>query len=166
VYLREADVELAHGADDQGGQQRSPVGAVEAVQSASEAIVAEEAGLPWLEAKVLRNATGNPLGETIEGAACEEQVGYEGAEEDGSGNRFGTPCGGRQVACEELLELEAVEEAADDGRGADFEGFERGLVERSGHRCLNAGDVGREGCYGGRREGGKKKRGSKKSSLG
>jgi hypothetical protein len=46
--------------------------------------------------------------------------------------------------------LQAVEEAADDGGGAGFEGFEGGLVERGGHWCLSAGDVGREGCYGGR----------------
>jgi hypothetical protein len=51
---------------------------------------------------------------------------------------------------------------ADDGGGADFEGFEGGLVEGGGHRCLSAGDVGREGCYGGRRVCGKKKRGSEK----
>ena len=57
---------------------------------------------------------------------------------------------------------ELFEEAADDGCGADFEGFEGGPVKGGGHRCLSAGDVGREGCYGGRREGGKRMRGSKK----
>ena len=51
---------------------------------------------------------------------------------------------------------------ADDGRGANFEGFEGGVVEGSGHRCLSAGDVGREGCYGDRREGGKQMRGKEK----
>jgi hypothetical protein len=51
---------------------------------------------------------------------------------------------------------------ADDGGGADFEGFEGGLVEGGGHRCLTAGDVGREGCYGGRQLRGKQMKGKEK----
>jgi hypothetical protein len=51
---------------------------------------------------------------------------------------------------------------ADDGSGANFEGFEGGIIEGGDHRCLSAREVGREGCYGGRREDGKKKWGSKK----
>jgi hypothetical protein len=51
---------------------------------------------------------------------------------------------------------------ANDGRGANFEGFEGGIIERGSHRCLDAGVVGREGCYEDRREDGKEKRGSKK----
>jgi hypothetical protein len=51
---------------------------------------------------------------------------------------------------------------ADDGSGANFKGFEGGIVEGGAHRCLSAGDVEREGCYGDRQEGGKLKRGSKK----
>jgi hypothetical protein len=51
---------------------------------------------------------------------------------------------------------------ANDGCGANFEGFEGGIVEGGDHRCLSAREVGREGFYGGRREDGKKKWVSKK----
>jgi hypothetical protein len=166
VRLPQLDLKLAHGADDEGGQQRGAVGAVEPVEGAPEAIVAEEAGLPRLEAKVLGDAAGGPLGESVEGAACEQQVGDEDAEGDAGGDVFGAAAGGGQVTRQEGRELEAVEEVADDGGGADFEGFEGGVVEGGGHRCLGTGDVGREGCYGGRRLCGNKKRGSKKSPLG
>jgi len=46
------------------------------------------------------------------------------------------------VAREELFELEAIEEAADDGGGADFEGFEGGGVVRGSHGRLNAREGG------------------------
>jgi hypothetical protein len=105
VHLGEADVELAHGADDEGGEQRGAIGAVQAVQGASEAVVAEEAGLPRLEADVLRDATGSPLGESVKRAAYEEEVGSEGAEDDRSGDVFGAPARRRQVSREERFEL-------------------------------------------------------------
>ena len=40
VHLLQANVELAHGADHKGGEQRGPVGAVEAIEGAAEAVVA------------------------------------------------------------------------------------------------------------------------------
>jgi hypothetical protein len=162
VRLPHLDLKLADGAYDEGGKQRGAVSAVEAVEGASEAIVAEEVGLAWLEAKVFGDAAGGPLGEPVERAALQQEVGNEGTESDGGGDVFGAPAGRWQVSREEGLELQAAEEATDDGCGADFEGFEEGLVERGGHRCLGVGDVGREGCYRGRREGGKQIRGSKK----
>src|SRR5207302_158000 len=114
VHLRETDVELADGADDESGEQRGAVGAVEAVEGASRAIVAEEGGLSWLKAKVLGDAAGGPLGDSVEGAACEQEVGDEGTEGDGGGDVFGAPAGGWQVSREEGLELQAVEEVTDD----------------------------------------------------
>src|SRR5262249_18377393 len=138
------------------------VGAVEAVEAAPEAIVAEKGSLSWLKAQGRGGAARGPLGKPVEGAAGEEEGGEQDAQGDGGGEVFGGPGGRREVASEERLELQAVEEAADDGRGADFEGFEGGQVKGGGHRCLSAGDFGREGCYGGRCEGGKQTRGSKK----
>jgi hypothetical protein len=120
VRLPHLDLELAHGAYDDGGEQRGAVGAVEAVEGASRAVVAEQAALPWLEAKVLGDAAGGPLGESVEGASREQEVGDEGTEGDGGGDVFAAPAGGRQVSREEGLELQAVEEVTDDGCGADF----------------------------------------------
>src|SRR5262249_54062433 len=150
------------GAYDEGSEQRGAVGGVEPVEGASKAIVAEEFDLPWLEAKVLCDAASGPLGESGEGETSERAVGVEEADGGGGGDVCGTAAGGRQVTRQEGLELQAVEEVADDGCGANFEGFEGGMVEGGGHRCLSAGDLRRKGCYGGRREGGKKKRRSKK----
>jgi hypothetical protein len=83
VRLPQLHLELTHGAFDEGGEQRGPVGAVEPVQGASEAVVAEKAGLSRLEAEVLGDEAGGPPGEPVEGAACKEEVGDEGAEGDG-----------------------------------------------------------------------------------
>lgn len=108
-----------------------------------------------------RDVAGSPRGESVERAARQEEVGDEGTEADRGGEVFRAPGGGRQVAREELLELEAVEEAADDGGGADFQGFEGGLVEGGSHRCLSAWGVRRVGCYGGRPTTVKEERGVK-----
>src|SRR5262249_55918981 len=105
VRLPQLDPKLAHGAYDEGSEQRGAVGAVEPVEGASKAIVAEEFDLPWLEAKVLCDAASGPLGESVEGATCEQEVGDEEAEGDGGGDVFGTPAGGRQVTRQEGLEL-------------------------------------------------------------
>jgi hypothetical protein len=155
-------LELAHGVDDEGGEQRGSVGTVEAVEGASEAVIAEEAGLPWLEAQVLGDTAGGPLREPIERATCEQEVGDKDAEGDGRGDVFGAPAVRQQVSREEGFELQTVEEVTDDGCGADFERFEGGLVDGGGHQCLSARGVKREGCYGDRRAGGKKTRRSKK----
>ena len=111
--------------------------------------------------KLLRRIAGGDGGavESVEGTACEQEVGDEDAKGDGGGDVFGAPAGRRQVAREERLKLQAVEEVADDGCGANFEGFEGGVVEGGGHCCLSAGDVGHAGCYGDRREVGKQMRG-------
>jgi hypothetical protein len=162
VRLPQLDFKFAHGAYDDGGKQRGTVSTVEAVEAASEAVIAEESGLPWLKAQVRGDAAGGPLGQSVEGAACEQEVGDEDAKGDGSGDVLGAPAGGREVAREERLELQAVEEVADERYSANFEGFEGGLVKVASHRCLSAGEVGREGCYGGRREVGKQPRGSEK----
>jgi hypothetical protein len=124
VRLPHLNLELAHGANNEGGEQRGAVSAVEAVEGASRAIVAEQAGLSWLEAEVLGDAASGPRGESVERAAREQEVGDEGAEDDRGGDVFGAPGGGGQVVCEKRLELEALEEAVDNRRGADFEGFE------------------------------------------
>jgi hypothetical protein len=52
------------------------------------------------------------------------------------------------VACEERLELEAFQEAADDRYSADFKGFKGGVVEEGSHQCLSVWENGRAGCYG------------------
>src|SRR5262249_20776697 len=75
VRLPQLDLKLAHGAYDEGGEQRRAVGAVEAVEAAAKAIVTEEGSLPGLEAQVLGDASGSPLGKPVEGAACEQEVG-------------------------------------------------------------------------------------------
>jgi hypothetical protein len=124
VRLSHLDLKLAHGADDEGGEQRGTIGAVEAVEGAPKAIVAEEASLPWLEAKVFGDASGDPPGEAVEGTACEQEVGDEDAEGDGGREVFGASGRGRQVACKQLLKLETVEDVTDDRGGANFQGFE------------------------------------------
>jgi hypothetical protein len=162
VHLVEVDVKLLHGAHNEGGEQRGTVGAVKAVEGASEAIIAEEAGLLRLEAEMFGDAAGHPLGQRVEGPTGEQEVSDEGTERDGRRDVFRAAGDGRQVACEERFELEAVEEASDDGGGADIEGFEGGLVKEGSHQCLSAWESGREGCYGGQRESGKETRESKK----
>jgi len=67
-------LKLAYGAYDEGGEQRGAVGAVEAVEGASEAIVAEEGGLPWLEAEVLGDAADGPLGESVRGRRASRRL--------------------------------------------------------------------------------------------
>jgi hypothetical protein len=136
VCLPQLDLKLAHGAYDEGGEQGGTVGAVEAVEAAAKAIVAEEGGLTWLEAQVRGDAAGGPPGEPVEGAACEQEVGDEDAKSDGGGDVFGAPVGRREVAREERLEPQAVEEATDDGCGANVEGFEGSPVKGGGHQCL------------------------------
>jgi hypothetical protein len=134
VHLPQLDLKLAHGTYDEGGEQRGVVGVVETVEGASEAIVSEEAGLLWLETKVLWDASGGPLGESVDGAACEQEVGDEDAEGDGSGDAFGAPGGWGQVTRQERPQLQTVEEVADDGRGTNFEGLKGGVIEGGGHR--------------------------------
>ena len=138
VQLLQVDLEFAHGLDDHCREQRGPVSAVEAVEAASEAIIAEKGNLIGLEPEMLRDATSSPRGKSVEGTACEEKVGDESTEGNGCGDVFGASGDRGQIACEEGFELETVEEATDDGCGADFEGFERGLVEGGGHQCLSA----------------------------
>src|SRR5262249_58182853 len=96
------------------------------VEGASEAVVAEESGLLRPEAKVLGDAAGGPLGKPVEGAACQQEVGDEGAESDGGGDVFGAPAGGRQGSGQEGPEVQAVRGRAGGGGGANFEGFEGG----------------------------------------
>jgi hypothetical protein len=139
---------------------------IEAVEGAAKAIVAEEVSLSGLEAQMLGDTAGGPRRKSVEGTACQQEVGDEDSEGDDGRNVFATPAGGRQITLEERLEVETLQEAADDRRSADFEGFEGGVVEGVGHRCLSAGKIGREGCYGSRRADGNEMREAKKSSLG
>jgi len=95
VRLPQLDLELTHGADDEGGQQRGAVGLIEAVEGAAKAIVTEEVGLPWLETQVLGDTAGGPRRESVEGTACQQEVGDEDAEGDSGGEVLAAPAGGR-----------------------------------------------------------------------
>jgi hypothetical protein len=147
MQLGKVDVKLLHSADDEGRQQTGAVGTIEAVEGAAETIVAETVGLLGLQAEMFRHAAAQPLGQRVQGPTCEQKVGDQGTEGDGRRDVFGTARDGRQVACQQGLELEAVQEAADDGSGADLEGFEGGLVERGSHRYLRAKESERADCY-------------------
>ena len=64
VERREIDVE-----EVQGGQQAGPVGTLEVIQSAADAVVVEQGDLAGLEAQVLGDAAGGPGGHAVEGLA-------------------------------------------------------------------------------------------------
>jgi hypothetical protein len=135
MHLPQFDTELAYGVDYQSRQHRGAVRMVQPVQCPAQAVILQQANLIGLQAEVFRNASSQPVG--IQWAARQQQVGNQDAERNGSGDIFRPPGGRRQVACEERLEFEAFQEAADDRYSADFEGFKRGVVEDGSHQCLS-----------------------------
>src|SRR5262249_20804189 len=137
--------ELAHGLNYQSRQHGGAINLVQPVQGAAEAVILQPADLVGSQADVFRDVPGEPFGQGIQWAARQQQVGNQDTEGDGGRDLFGMPGGWRQVACQERLELEALQEAAYDGSGADFERFKRGTVQGGSHWCLSAFDVGREG---------------------
>jgi hypothetical protein len=71
------------------------------VEGPAKAVILQLADLLGLQAEVFWHVACEPLGKSIQGAACQQEIGDQDAECDGGGDLFGAPGGRRQVACEE-----------------------------------------------------------------
>src|SRR5581483_5959615 len=74
VELRQVDVELTDGTDDDGGEQAGAVGALQVVQRAADAVVVERRGLAGLQAEVVGDAARDPRGDGVQRLPRQQQV--------------------------------------------------------------------------------------------
>src|SRR6185312_12891600 len=120
----------------QGSEQTGAVGPLQVVESPADAVVVERRQLVGTQVEVFGNPAGDPGGQGVQRLARQQQVG----EQDGKGNRggqSGRPSRQRrQVPLEQLGQLQAVQEVADQRGSADFEGLQRGLLPARGHESL------------------------------
>src|SRR6185312_2148835 len=124
------------GLHHQGSEQTGAVGPLQVVESAADAVIVEQRQLVGTQVEVFGNPACDPGGQGVQRLACQQQVGEQDGEGD-RGGQSGRPARQRrQVALEQLGQLQAVQEVADQRGGADFEGLQRGLLPTGGHESL------------------------------
>jgi hypothetical protein len=148
MELGQVDVEGADGVQDQGGQQAGAIGPTQVVQGAAEAVVVEQAHLVRLQAEVFGDAAGDPGGEGIKGLTGQQQVAHQDGQGDGRRQARPPSRQRREVALEQLGQLQSPQEMPDQGGGADLEGLQGSVLPGQGHGRLRLPGRGRAVCYG------------------
>jgi len=109
---------------DQGGEQAGAVGFVQVIQGPADAVVVEQAGLPGQQADGSGDAARGPVGDGVQRLPRQQEVGEQQARHAGGRQGGRAPGQRRQVAVEQPGQVEAGEEEADQGGGADLEGLQ------------------------------------------
>jgi hypothetical protein len=124
VEFVEGDAKFTDGAGGDVEHQRGNVGVEEAIEGTAGAVVVEGGELVVREAEPVGVVSRGPFTDAIERLTGNEQVAHEQEQGGGRGDAGPAILAG-EAFCEELVDVEPLEEAADHGQGADLPGLKR-----------------------------------------